>query len=62
MIYEYNIALAELEIAMHYHLDDLHSQAQHALHYHYKDIINKLEASLHCEHRHEEELKDKNKK
>ena len=55
MIYEYNIALAELEIAMHYHLDDLHSQAQHALHYHYKDLINKLEESLHCEHRTEEE-------
>lgn len=54
-IYDYNVSLANLEIAMHYHLDDLHSQAEHALHYHYKEIIDKLEASLHCEHKHEEE-------
>lgn len=56
-LYKYNMSLADLEIAMHYHLDDLHHQAEHALHFHYKDIINKLEASLHCEHIHEEENK-----
>lgn len=54
-LYEYNNSLANLEIAMHYHFDDLHAQAEHALHYHYKDIIDKLEASMHCEHREEEE-------
>ena len=35
-LYEYNTSLADLEIAMHYHFDDLHAQAEHALHYHYK--------------------------
>lgn len=54
-LYKYNIALAELEISMHYHLDDLHHQTQHALNYHYKDILNKLHETLHCEHMHEEE-------
>ena len=54
-LYKYNIALAELEIAMHYHLDDLHHQTQHALNYHYKDILHKLHETLHCEHMHEEE-------
>lgn len=57
-LYEYNTSLADLEIAMHYHFDDLHAQAEHALHYHYKEIIDKLEASMHCEHRAEEEAKD----
>ena len=60
-LYEYNTSLADLEIAMHYHFDDLHAQAEHALHYHYKEIINKLEASMHCEHRAEEEAKDNKK-
>ena len=60
-LYEYNTSLADLEIAMHYHFDDLHAQAEHALHYHYKEIINKLEASMHCEHRAEEEAKENKK-
>lgn len=53
-IYNYNISRSNLEIAMHYHLDDIHQQAEHALHYHYKELINKLEAALHCGHDHDE--------
>lgn len=61
-LYDYNIALANLEIAMHYHLDDLHHLAQHALQYHYKEIFNKLESALHCEYiDKEEQEKNKNK-
>ena len=48
------MSLADLEIAMHYHLDDLHSQAEHAMHYHHKEIIEKLEESLHCQREHHE--------
>ena len=53
-LYHYNMSLADLEIAMHYHLDDLHSQAEHAMHYHHKEIIEKLEESLHCQREHHE--------
>ena len=60
-LYDYNIALANLEIAMHYHLDDLHHLAQHALKYHYKDIFNKLESALHCEYIDKEEQKQERK-
>ena len=58
MLYEYNVSLADLEIAMHYHLDDLHAQAEHALHYHYSEILDKLESAIHCDHREEEESKN----
>ena len=61
-LYDYNIALANLEIAMHYHLDDLHHLAQHALKYHYKDIFNKLESALHCEYIDKEEQKHNDNK
>jgi outer membrane protein TolC len=58
-VYDYNVSLADLEIATHYHLDDLHQQAEHALHYHYKEIISQLESVLRCEHKHDEEVHDK---
>ena len=61
-LYDYNIALANLEIAMHYHLDDLHHKAQHALKYHYQEIFNKLESVLHCEYIDKEEQPDRKKK
>lgn len=54
-LYDYNISLANLEIAMHYHLDDLHHKARHALKYHYQEIFNELESALHCEYIDKEE-------
>ena len=55
MIYEYNISLANLEIAMHTHVDNLHEKAEHAMQYHYKDLIKGLDASLQChDHKHED--------
>ena len=59
-LYDYNMSLANLEIAMHYHLDDLHHKAQHALQYHYREIFDKLESALHCEYIDKEE-KEHNK-
>ncbi len=54
MLYEYNISLANLEIAMHTHVDNLHEKAEHAMQYHYKDLIKGLDASLQChDHKHE---------
>ncbi len=54
-LYDYNMSLANLEIAMHYHLDDLHHKAQHALQYHYREIFDQLESALHCEYIDKEE-------
>ena len=54
-LYDYNMSLANLEIAMHYHLDDLHHKARHALQYHYQEIFEKLESALHCEYIDKEE-------
>ena len=54
MLYEYNTSLANLEIAMHTHVDNLHERAEHAMQYHYKDLLKKLDASLEChDHSHE---------
>ena len=54
MLYEYNTSLANLEIAMHTHVDNLHEKAEHAMQFHYKDLLNKLDASLQChDHKHE---------
>ncbi len=61
-LYDYNVSLANLEIAMHYHLDDLHHKARHALKYHYQEIFNELESVLHCEYIDKEESNDSKKK
>ena len=56
-IYDYNIALIKLEIAMHYHLIDLHDRTQHALKYHDEDIIDNFNNIMDCDkHDHHEEL------
>ena len=57
MLYEYNTSLANLEIAMHTHVDNLHEKAEHAMQFHYKDLLNKLDASLQC-HDHKHEIQD----
>ena len=59
-LYDYNMSLANLEIAMHYHLDDLHHKAEHALQYHYRQIFDQLESALHCEYINKEEEHPKN--
>lgn len=54
MLYEYNTSLANLEIAMHTHVDNLHEKAEHAMQFHYKDLLKNLDASLQChDHKHE---------
>ena len=51
-IYNYNIALINLEISMHYHLIDIHDRAEHAIKYHDDDIIDKFNNIMDCD-RHE---------
>ena len=64
-IYDYNLALIQLEMAMHYHIFDIHHKSEHAVHYHSDDLIQHLVEALNCEgkeeHHHKKIKKTKNK-
>jgi hypothetical protein len=47
-IYNYNIALIQVEMAMHYHLIDIHHKSEHAMHYHAEELIEHLNKALEC--------------
>lgn len=48
-IYNYNIALIDLEISMHYHLIDIHDRTEHAIKYHDDDIIDNFNNIMDCD-------------
>ena len=48
-IYEYNMALIQIEMAMHYHIVDIHHKSEHAMCYHSESIINHLNEVLGCD-------------
>lgn len=48
-IYNYNIALIQVEMAMHYHLVDIHHKSDHAVHYHAEELIEHLNKVLECD-------------
>ena len=60
-IYNYNIALIQVEMAMHYHIVDIHHKSEHAVHYHSDDLIKHLVEALECDE-HEEHKSHKSKK
>ena len=45
-IYDYNIALIQIEMAMHYHIVDIHHKTEHAMCYHSEALINHLNEVL----------------
>lgn len=47
-VYDYNIALIQAEMAMHYHIVDIHHKSEHAVHYHSDDLIQHLIDALEC--------------
>ena len=47
-IYDYNIALIQIEMAMHYHIVDIHNKTEHAMCYHSEALINHLNEVLGC--------------
>lgn len=57
-IYNYNIALIQVEMAMHYHLIDIHHKSEHAMHYHSEELIEHLNKVLDCD---EKEVKRRKK-
>lgn len=61
-IYDYNIALIQVEMAMHYHIIDIHHKSEHAVHYHSDDLIKHLVDALDCEGKEEHKHKAKKQK
>lgn len=60
-VYQYNIALINLEISMHYHLIDLHDRTEHAMKYHDQEIIDNFNNIMDC-NKHDYKDKNHNKK
>ncbi len=59
-LYNYNIALIQVEMSMHYHLVDIHHRSEHAIQYHSDELIRHLNRVLGCD---EKEIhKQKSKK
>jgi outer membrane protein TolC len=60
-IYNYNIALIQVEMAMHYHLVDIHHKSEHAMHYHSEELIEHLNKALKCNEKEVKKTKKKQK-
>ena len=48
-LYDYNMALIQVEMAMHYHIVDIHHKSEHAMQYHFAEIIDHLNKVLGCD-------------
>lgn len=61
-IYDYNMGLIQVEMAMHYHIVDIHHKSEHAMHYHSDDLIKHLVEALNCDEHEEHNHNKKNNK
>ncbi len=61
-LYDYNISLIQTEMAMHYHIIDIHHKSEHAVHYHFEELINHLNKVLDCDEKEEHKPLSKNRK
>ena len=61
-LYEYNTALIQLEMAMHYHIVDIHQKSEHAMHYHSSELLEHLNKVLDCDETHTKKSKNKKSK
>lgn len=57
-LYEYNIALIQVEMALHYHIADIHHKSEHAMKYHSAELLEHLNKVLGCD---EKEIPNKRK-
>lgn len=48
-LYNYNMSLIQVEMAMHYHIVDIHHRSEHAMQYHFAELIEHLNKVLGCE-------------
>lgn len=65
-LYNYNMALIQVEMALHYHLVDIHHKSEHAMKYHSQELIDHLNKVLGCDEKEVKntagkKLKNKNK-
>ena len=60
-LYKYNVSLIEAEMAMHYHIVDIHHKSEHAVHYHFDELIKHLNEALGCDEKELKYLKKKRK-
>jgi outer membrane protein TolC len=58
-LYHYNMSLIQTEMAMHYHMVDIHHKTEHALHSHADEILEHLNDALNCD---EDETKHKKRR
>ena len=56
-LYDYNIALIQVEMAMHYHIVDIHHKSEHAMHYHSAELIEHLNKVLGCDEHEEKKIR-----
>ena len=61
-LYNYNIALIQVEMAMHYHIVDIHHKSEHAMHYHSAELIEHLNKVLGCDEHEEKETQTRKDK
>ena len=47
-LYEYNMALIQVEMALHCHIVDIHHKSGHAVHHHSEELISDLIKALEC--------------
>lgn len=47
-LYNYNMSVIQAEMAMHYHMVDIHHKAEHAMHHHADELIENLNDALDC--------------
>ncbi len=59
-LYNYNIALIQVEMAMHCHIVDIHHKSEHAMQYHFAELIEHLNQVLGCDEK--DIKKDKKRK
>ncbi len=58
-LYNYNIALIQVEMAMHYHIVDIHHKSEHAMKYHSEELIEHLNKVLGCDEHETKKIKTK---
>lgn len=61
-LYNYNLALIQVEMAMHYHIVDIHHKSEHAMHYHSEELIEHLNKVLGCDEKDVQKYKSKKSK
>lgn len=58
-LYEFNMALIQLEMAMHCHIVDIHHKSGHAVHHHSEELISDLIKALECKNTDNKDSKKK---